>query len=177
MPPHPPKRHHGHHHHPPPKHPLPPSTIRALLSPERLESLLGAFVPDPADRAFVARCILEQGPAHHRGASFTLLAIAALLLERTGGLPDKPPSGETVSVPLRLPPHLAEENNEDQAYPLRMPLAPIEAIASGKTPAVEALVDCLLDGPPHHALANAVLVCAFGTLLERLSGPSGKVGA
>ncbi|MDI1436494.1 hypothetical protein [Polyangium sorediatum] len=174
MPPHPPKHHHGPPHHPPPKHPLPPSTIRALLAPQRLESLLGAFIPDAADRAYVARCILEQGPTHHRGASFALLALTALLLERTGGLPAEPPAGEAVSVPLRLPPHLADENDEDQAYPLRMPLAPIEAIVSGKAPAAEALVDCLLDGPPHHALANAALVCALGALLERFPGPSGE---
>lgn len=170
MPPPHPKRHPS-----PPKPPLPPSTVRALLAPQRLESLLGAFIPDAADRAFVARCILEHGPTHHRGASFALLSIAALLLERTGGLPSIPPAGKVVSVPLRLPPHLAEEDNEDQAYPLHMPLAPLEAIVHGDAPAVEALVDCLLDGPPHHALANAALVCALGALLERLPAQSGQV--
>ncbi|WP_240807719.1 hypothetical protein [Polyangium spumosum] len=175
MPPHHPKRHHGPHHHPPPpRPPLPPSTIRAFLPPQRLETLLASCIPDPADRAFVARCILEQGPTHHRGASFALLSIVSLLLERTGGIPDKPPAGEAVPVPLRLPPHLAEARGEDQEYPLCMPLAPLQAISGGGAPAVEALVDCLLDGPAHHALANAALVHALGALLERLPAPAGE---
>lgn len=170
-------KHHPKHH--PPKHhhaaPVPPTAIRALLSPERLDPLLAAIVPDPADRAFVSRCILEQGPIHHRGASFALLSLVAALLERTGGFPDKLPAGATVAVPLRLPPHLAPERDEDAVYPLQMPLTPLEAIAPRGTPAFDALADCLLDGPPHHALANAALVCALGALLERFpTRPKGE---
>lgn len=161
MPPHQP-------HHPPHHHDFaPPKAIRTLLAPERLEPLLAPFIPDAADRAFVSRCILEQGPIHHRGANFALLALVAALLERTGGFPDEPPSGKTVAVPLRIPPHLAPRDDGDSEYPLRMPLAPLEAIAPQNSPGFDALVDCLLDGPPHHALANAALVCALGTLLER----------
>lgn len=141
--------------------------MRTLLSPERLEPLLAAFVPDPADRAFVLRCILDQGPVHHRGANFALLALVSAVLERTGGFPKEPIQGKTVSIPLRIPPHLAPADDGDSEYPLRMPLAPLEAIASKNSPSLASLVDCLVDGPPHHALANAALVCALGTLLER----------
>lgn len=165
MPPHRPP---PHHHHPPHHHDLaPPKVIRSLLSPERIERLLAAFVPNPADRAFVSRCILDQGPVHHRGANFALLALVTALLERTGGLPKEPIHGETVPVPLRIPPHLAPTNDEDSEYPLRLPIAPLEAIAPKNSPGLHALVDCLVDGPPHHALANAALVCALGTLLDR----------
>lgn len=142
------------------------------MSSERLDQLLTPFLPDPADRNFVTRCILEQGPIHHRGANFALLALAATLLERTGGFPASAPSGPTIPVPLRLPPHLAPERDEDKAYPLHMPLAPLEALAPEGTPAFDALVDCLLDGPGHHALANAALVCAFSVLLERFPARS-----
>lgn len=158
MPPH----HHKHHH-----APAPPKAIRALLTPEKLDPVLVPFVPDPADRAFVTRCILDEGPIHHRGANFALLSLVAVLLERTGGVPDKPTSGESVAVPLRLPRHLAPDHDEDRTYPLHMPLAPLEAIAPKGSPALDTLADCLLDGPPHHALANAALVCALGALLER----------
>ena len=167
MPPHHPKHHHA---------PTPPRAIRALLAPEKLDPLLAPFVPDPDDRAFVTRCILDEGPIHHRGANFALLSLVAVLLERTGGLPDKPLTGQTLVVPLRLPPHLAPEQHEDRTYPLHMPLAPLEAIAPKDSRALDALADCLLDGPPHHALANAALVCALGVLLERfpVRVPEGK---
>lgn len=165
MPPH----HHKPHHHPPP---VSPTAIRRLLSPEKLEPLLAPFLPDPADRDFVMRCILEQGPIHHRGATFALLALAATLLERTGGFPASAPPGQTIPVPLRLPPHLAPERDDDKAYPLQMPLGPIETLAPRGTAAFDALVDCLLDGPAHHALANAALVCAFSVLLERFPASS-----
>jgi hypothetical protein len=164
----PPHRHKPHHH----PAPVPPTAIRPLLSAERLDPFFRPFLPDPADRAFITRCILEQGPIHHRCTSFALLSLAATLLERTGGFPDEVPSGQTIPVPLRLPPHLAPEREEDNAYPLSMPLAPLEAIAPQGTPAFDALVDCLLDGPAHHALANAALVCAFGVLLERFPARS-----
>lgn len=170
MPPHRPKHHHDPHPHPHHHHDLAPLTaIRSVLSAARIEPLLEAFVPDAADRAFVLRCILDQGPVHHRGANFALLSLVAALLERTGGYPEKPSSGKTVAVPLRIPPHLAPKHDEDRVYPLHMPLAPLEAIAPKNPAALDALVDCLVDGPPHHALANAALVCALGTLLERFS--------
>ena len=163
---------------PPPHAPIPPTAIRAVLSPERLEPLFRSFLPDDADRAFVMRCILEQGPIHHRGASFALLSLVAELLVRTGGMPDKPVTGQTVAVPLRLPPHLAAERGEDETYPLQMALAPLEILAPQGGAALAALADCLLDGPPHHALANALIVSALGVLLERSSArPSDGTGA
>ncbi|HRI67230.1 MAG TPA: hypothetical protein PK156_23465 [Polyangium sp.] len=119
MPPHRPKHHHDF---------VPSTAIRSLLSPGRIEPLLAPFVRDPADRAFVSRCILEQGPVHHRGANFALLSLVAVLLERTGGFPDKPGPGKTVAVPLRIPPHLAPRHEEDNAYPLQMPLTPLEVV-------------------------------------------------
>jgi hypothetical protein len=164
-----------HHKHPRHHHPVlvPPSAVRSVLSAERLDPLFARFIPDAADRAFVSRCILEQGPVHHRGANFALLALVAELLERTEA-PSEPPAGNSVAVPIRLPPHMAPEHDDDAVYPLQMPLAPLEVVAPKDTPAFNALVDCLLDGPPHHALTNAALVCALGALLERFPDRSRK---
>jgi len=180
-PPPPPHHHaeHGPHHrhprhdhgHEPPRRHLPSSAIRGLLRPERLDALLAPWVPEEADRAFVVRCILDEGPIHHRGASYALLSLLGLVLER---LPDvEPPAqakieGDSVAVPLRLPPHLEDRRGEDQSFPLRLPLGPLAELAPRGSGELEAIVDCLLDGPPHHTLANAAMVTIIGALLERL---------
>ena len=143
---------------------VPSSAITAFVDEERVSRLLAPWVPDPGERAFVVRCLLREGPAHHRGANFVLLSLLGLLVEPGG--PPAVPQGEGVEVPLRLPPHLAEEH-EDGAFPLRMPTGPIERLASAGTPEFEAMVDCLTDGPPQHALANAAMVALLGVLLER----------
>jgi hypothetical protein len=162
------------HQRPPPSSHVSTSAINAFLSPERLADLLVPFVPDGEERAFIARCIVDQGPIHHRGASYALISLVAALLERTGGPPNAAPAGESVAVPLRLPPHVSAEGDEDHVYPLRLPLAPLEIITQKGAQEVQVLVDCLLDGPAHHALANAVLVSMLGALLERLPPREGS---
>jgi hypothetical protein len=49
-----------------------------------------------------------------------------------------------------------------------MPTAALERLAPAGSPEMAALIDCLVDGPPHHALANAAMVCLLGALLARL---------
>ncbi len=71
---------------------------------------------------------------------------------------------------LRLPPHLAPRDG-DHDYPLRMPVAPLERLAPRGSPELDALLDCLLDGPPHHVLANVAMVCMIDALFAGLQQP------
>ena len=148
-------------HHPPP--PIPSSAISAFIDASRIDALLAPWVADPGDRAFVVRCLLGEGPAHHRGANYVLLALLGLLVEKTGG----PVSfRETLPVAMRLPPHLARDE-EDGQYPLRLPVDPLERLAPRASRDFAAMVDCLTDGPPQHALANAAMLHLIGALLAR----------
>ncbi len=113
------------------------------------------------------RCLLDEGPVHHRGVNWILLS---LLGELEGVRPTTPPVGEHVCVPLRLPPHLRREygdEDEDGAYPLPLPLAPLRRLAGNDAWAVDAMVECLTDGPPQHALANAAMVLLIDALMRR----------
>lgn len=146
---------------------VPASRALRFVDREVLERLLRTLVPEPADRAFVARCLVEEGPLHHRGANYVLLALMGRLLARVPG-DDAPPQG--VAVPMRLPPHL-EDEVEDGDYPLRLPTGALTELAGGDPATLEAMVDCLTDGPPQHALANVVLVALIERLLARLEAP------
>ncbi|WP_437730152.1 hypothetical protein [Sorangium sp. So ce1335] len=158
--------HHGPHHHGPRHAPLPSSVVSALIRPERLDALLAPWMPDAEERAFVVRCIVGEGPVHHRGASYTLVCLLGLLLEELGPSQEGgAPAGESLPVPIRLPPHLARGDDHD--YPLSIPLAPLTRLAPKGSPELAALVDCLTDGPPHHALANAAMICLLDALFTR----------
>jgi len=149
-------------------HQVPLSAIYALIEPSRIDRLLGRFIPDPKERAFVSRCILEIGPAHHRGANYVLLGLLAQALERL--VPEVAEPQEevaTTAIPIRLPlPQAATA--EDRMYPLHMAIAPLRRLADGDEQRLAAMIDCLTDGPPQHALANAAMVNALGLLLEQL---------
>jgi hypothetical protein len=150
---------------PPPRRRVPSSTIASFIDPERLSKLLAPWVPDAEDRSFVLRCMLEEGPAHHRGANWIVLALLGMLLERAGN--PKPPADQpTLPVPMRLPPHLARDHAADGEFPLRIPTRVLERLGKQGTPQFEAMVDCLTDGPPQHALANAATVCLLSVLLD-----------
>jgi hypothetical protein len=163
--------HRSAHHRPP----LPSSAIAALIRPEKIEALLAPWVPDAEERAFVVRCIVGEGPLHHRGASYALLSLLGLLLEAAGPAPvTARPEGATVPVPMRLPPHLAPRDDGDHHFPLELPLTSLERLAPRGSPELQALVDCLTDGPPHHALANAAMVRLIDALLARLEASRGE---
>lgn len=148
---------------------VPSSAIASLLEHgrSRLDALLKPWVEDEEDRRFILRCILDEGPAHHRGANYVLLAL--LGEAAAGGVrPGKP--GRTIPVPMRLPPHLAEERedaDEDAVFPLRFPVEPLLRLAKEGSSELDAMVDCLTDGPPQHALANAAMLCLLATILQR----------
>lgn len=159
MPPH--DKHHKH-----PKHHrhVPASKALRFVDRRALDAVLAPLVPEATERAFVARCLVEEGPLHHRGANYLLVSLLARALAKVPGA-DAPPDG--VRVPMRLPPHL-EDEVDDGAFPLALPTAALAELAGGDDDELEAMVDCLTDGPPQHALANVVLVALLERLLRRL---------
>ena len=176
MPPH----HHRHHPPPPPHrgHHARERTLERFVDRPRIDRLLAPWVPDADDRAFVLRCLLDEGPAHHRGVNWILLA---LLGELAADAPRGPGAGRQARVPLRLPPHLrrrlrhddeddedeGDDDDDERAYPLRLPLAPLERLAGKDERALDAMIDCLTDGPPQHALANAAMLALIDAILRR----------
>lgn len=139
------------------------STITSFIEPDAMEALLTPWIADAADRAFVVRCMLGEGPAHHRGTNYVLLRLLGLLLERVA--PPAEPADAVVAVPIRLPPSVPGDQ-EDVDYPLRFPRRVLERLALPGTPAIAAMIDCVTDGPPQHALANAAMLCVIDALLE-----------
>lgn len=170
MPPH-------HHHHPPRGHHARERTLERFVDRRRIDRLLAPWVPDADDRAFVLRCLLDEGPAHHRGVNWILLA---LLGDLAADAPRGPARGRHARVPLRLPPHLRRhgdphddgdeddaENDDERAYPLTLPLGPLERLVGKDERAIDAMVDCLTDGPPQHALANAAMLLLIDAIQRR----------
>jgi hypothetical protein len=157
---------------PPPRRHVPSSAIASFVDPERFAKLIAPWVPDADDRAFVVRCIFDEGPAHHRGANWIILTLLGQLADRLGG--PAPSNGEpSLAVPMRLPPHLKREGDQEGDFPLHIPIRALERLAKQGTPEFDAMVDCLTDGPPHHALANAAMVCLISLLLDRAEARGG----
>lgn len=162
MPPHGPNHHHPPHHR---HHHARDRSLARFVDRDRIDRLLTPWVPDADDRAFVLRCLLDEGPAHHRGVNYILLA----LLGEASSTSSSPDPGETARVPLRLPPHLRDErggDDADDAYPLPLPLLPLRRLVGDDDKAIEAMVECLTDGPPQHSLANAAMLLLLEGMLE-----------
>ena len=145
---------------PPGSRPVAASAIATFIDRGAVDRLLLPWVPDAEDRAFVLRCLLDEGPAHHRGANYVLLRLLGQLLPA----PVTASTGPSVEVPMRLPPHL--RGGDDAVYPLRLPTAALERLAPRDSEAFRAMIEALLDGPPQHALANVAMVALLDTLLE-----------
>jgi hypothetical protein len=141
---------------------VPTSAIGSFLDAGKIEALLAPWVPDVEARRFVVRCILGEGPAHHRGANYVLLTLLGRVLERAGAR--AAPAGEQVAIPIRLPPQMAAEH-DDGEYPLAFPRRVVEQLAPGDPAVQAAMIDCLTDGPPQHTLANAAMLCLLDALL------------
>lgn len=136
----------------PPSRRLPASRVLRFLDASPLDRVLARLLPNPQERAFVLRSILEEGPIHHRGANWALLMLLAEQLDTQATL-----KNEGVEVSMRLPPSLEDKANET-SYPLRLPTEALERLAQGDSEQLAAMIDCLTDGPPHHALANVLMV-------------------
>lgn len=153
-----------HHHHKPPHH---QRHATAFIDLEALERSLAPWLPDDAERAFVLRCVLEEGPAHHRGANYVLLTLLARLADRLGV--KTPARGAQRPFEMRLPPHLEDEIDERE-WPVGVPERALELLAKDER-AAEAMTDCLTDGPPQHAVANVLMVQLLVAMLERAGAP------
>ncbi|MDZ7856880.1 hypothetical protein [Sphaerotilus sp.] len=168
-----PPPHHRHHPHGHPSGPrlpkpgVPASQLLSFLDAPRLDALLTPLVPQSADRAFVLRCLIGEGPIHHRGANYVLIALLARVLEASphaaGTLSVSEDTG--MPVPMRLPPHLSDAVEEGD-YPLRLPTMALRALAGGDAARLDAMVDCLTDGPAQHVLANVVMVSLIEQVLR-----------
>jgi hypothetical protein len=146
----------------------PPSATAAFIDSSRLDALLTGVVPDDQDRAFVVRCILGEGPAHHRGANYVLLMLLGTVVDALGGADMNALRARgTTPVPMKVSPHLARPGSL-MAYPLDLPTAPLERLAPAGSSQQFAMAGCLTDGPPQHALANAAMMWLIGAALDRL---------
>lgn len=150
----------------PPPHRNAPSV--AFIDPSRIDAVLASVLPDDEDRAFVVRCILGEGPAHHRGANYVLLRLLGMIVDRLGGADMAALRAHgTTPVAMKVPPHLARRGSL-MAYPLGLPTAPLEKLAPAATPEHAAMAECLSEGPPQHSLANAAMLWLIGAALDRL---------
>ena len=148
---------------------IPPASS-AFIDSSRIDAVLASVLPDAEDRAFVVRCILSEGPVHHRGSNYALLLLLGQLLE---GLDEAEMDAlrkkGTLPVPMRVPPHLARPGSM-MSYPLDLPTGPLERLAPAGSTELAAMAQCLSDGPPQHALANAARLWLIGAALERVGG-------
>jgi hypothetical protein len=151
-----------------------PAAAAPFIDSARLDALIAPIVSDEHDRAFVVRCILDEGPRHHRGANFVLLTLLGTLIEKLQPVDvEALRAAGTLPVPMRVPPHLARPGSM-MAYPLPLPTSPLDRLAPSGSTEQAAMVDCLTDGPPQHALANAVMVWLIGAALAKLDPPQQK---
>lgn len=147
---------------PPPK-PHAPDAKRRIADRKRIESALEGLVPDDEDREFIARCIAREGPPHHQAASYAIIAMMASLVERLDAkrAPQKGPRPA-----MKVSPH-HEPDEDEHEFAIRLPRRAIERIEPDPKRA-DALVEALLDGPTHHALANVAMVALLDAAIARL---------
>lgn len=163
----PPPPHHGRHGHHGHHDRAASSAISLVLDADRLMCILAPWIPDAGERAFVVRCIIGEGPIHHRGASYALIALAGAIAERLGASAI-PLGEEAVQVPMRQAPHMERHAHESPVYPMALDPSGIIYLAGGQTGDSQALTDAVTDGPSHHALANVALLNLLAAILRRI---------
>ena len=127
----------------PPPHRNAPSA--AFIDGARVDALLVGAVPDDEDRAFMVRCILGEGPAHHRGANYVLLQLLGTIVHRLRGAEMEAVRARgTMPVPIKVPPHL-ERQGSMMAYPLALPTGPLDELAPAGSTDQAAMAQCLSD--------------------------------
>lgn len=156
---------------PPPPHPrrVPTSAITAFVQRDAIDDLLRPWLPVAEERSLVVRCLLDTGPAHHSGTNYVLLRLLGMVLERVGGPPASAGSNDdaAAAIPLRLPPPFVDTRAE-MRFPLTLPTRAVAQLAPRPSRHFAAMVDCLTDGPPQHALANAAMLHLIESILTQL---------
>lgn len=147
---------------PPPKGPKHGRSVALDAGP--IDAALSGIVPDARDRAFVLRCVLEEGPRHHRVASWALLRMLAVVLAELGGPDPTTGSGPSEPLGMRLPPNVVS-SSDDTSFPIGIPTGMIRAFFDESEAALA--LECLSDGPPHHLLANATMAWMLEAIYER----------
>ncbi|TXH23896.1 MAG: hypothetical protein E6Q99_07425 [Elusimicrobia bacterium] len=153
---------------------VPASEIAAFIRREEIESLLRPWLPDAGECEMVVRCLLDVGPAHHRGSNYILLRLLGLLVSRLGVVPPPRSKEECSAIPLRVPRQLPSPD-APISYPLGLPLPVLERLAPRGSRQLAAMLDCLSDGPPQHSLANAAMLQLIDVLLRASDDP--KLGS
>lgn len=167
---------------------VPASEIAAFIHRREIEALLRPWLPDEGEREMVLRCLIEVGPAHHRGSNYILLRLLGLLLSRLPSSLDSSQSSAQSSaqslgrasssaswppewqpIVLRVPPSLHFGPQPD-TYPLGLPIAVLDRLAPRGSRQQAAMLDCLGDGPPQHSLANAAMLLILDALLRAGDG-------
>lgn len=139
------------------------------LDPAAIDRALAPIIPDPRERAFVLRCVLQEGPRHHRVASWALLGLLAAVVDELGGVDPRTAEGATEPLRMRLPPHVAA-TSEDSEFPVRLPTRALREVLGVKD--ADLALECLRDGPPHHALANTLMTWLLEAIYERVRDAS-----
>jgi hypothetical protein len=135
-----------------------------------IDAALLEIVPDARDRAFVLRCVLEEGPRHHRVASWALLRMLAAVLAEVGGADPETREGASEPLGMRLPPSVAE-SSDDAEFPIGIPTTMLHDVLDDGE--VGLALECLKDGPPHHSLANAAMTWMLQAIYERVQRQKG----
>jgi hypothetical protein len=130
-----------------------------------IDAALASSIPDARDRAFVLRCIVDEGPRHHRIASWALLRMLAAVLAELGGADAEPRGVDVAPLPIRLPPSVTS-SSEDAVFPIGVPMRMLRDVLDENELATA--LDALRDGPAHHALANAVMVALIDAIHARV---------
>lgn len=140
------------------------------LDSSAIDAALTEFVKDPRDRAFVLRCIMEEGPRHHRVASWALLRLLAAVLDELGGAAPGTGDGPMEPLGMRLPPSVAA-SSDDAEFPIGVPTGLLFDLMSRRD--AELALECLREGPPHHALANAAMAWLLQAIHARVRERAG----
>ncbi len=95
----------------------------------------------------------------------------AALLAEAGGADPAMRDAAVEPVGMRLPPKVASAS-DDAEFPIGIPTTMLRDILDEHE--ADLALDALRDGPPHHALANAVMTWMLEALYMRLrsSGPT-----
>lgn len=149
-----------------PKHKPEKERHGLALDARAIDDALSSIVPDRRDRAFVLRCILEEGPRHHRVASWALLRLLAEILGEVGGAPATE-GAAAEPLEMRLPPNVAPASDEAE-FPIGVPSGMLREVLAPRD--AELALECLREGPAHHALANAAMAWMLQAIHDRVRG-------
>jgi len=112
------------------------------------------------DYSFASRLAFEEGPWHHAYSNtihWTAFLKGIRAIANQFELPISPYDGEVVEVPMHHPPH-HHHLSGNGVYPVDLPVNLILSLAEGDEQCVEEMIAALTEGPPHHIMANILMM-------------------